>query len=144
MDKSLCSTIQDEQQAQYCRESIDEKILATLVETKTATEEGCTKLEKKYQDACIATIVRNDDNAIMNTAVGTDDIDACKKISEEQLKFVCFDTILLKRALVSKDKNLCDYVKDETKKSTCITYTSAQDDTTSFKTAIIEKDLSRC
>jgi hypothetical protein len=57
---------------------------------------------------------------------------------------VCFDTILLKRALVSKDKNLCDYVKDETKKATCISYASAQDDNATFKNAIIEKNLNLC
>lgn len=45
---------------------------------------------------------------------------------------------------MSKDKNLCDYVKDETKKATCISYASTQDDNTTFKNAIIEKNLPLC
>jgi len=144
MDKFLCDAISDATQAQYCRENIDEQKLANLIETKTATDKNCKSLEPKYQDSCVAAIARVDDNSILQSAVTDDNLEACQKLSTDELQYVCFDTILLKRALSSGDKNLCDYVRDETKKASCVSYTKSQDDNEIFKTAIIEKNLEMC
>lgn len=144
MDKFLCDVISDEVQAQYCRENIDEQKLVNLIETKTATDKSCKSLELKYQDSCVAAIARVDDNSILQSAVTDDNLEACQKLSTDELQYVCFDTILLKRALSSGDKNLCDYVRDETKKASCVSYTKTQDDNEVFKTAIIEKNLEMC
>lgn len=144
MNKSLCDTITDTDQSQYCRESIDERILSSLIETKTATPASCNNLESKYREPCLATVVRVDDNGILQDAIQNDDLDACNGLSTEELQFTCFDTILLKRALISKDKNLCDLIRDTKKKASCVSYTSQQDDNTVFKNAIIDKNLPAC
>ena len=144
MNKVLCNNIGESTQSQYCREAIDERVLMSLMETQTATPEKCRQLEEKHQSTCLASIVVKDDNSILQNAVQNDSLEDCKKLSTEELQYTCFDTILLKRALASKDKNLCDYVRDETKKTTCVSYTSTQDDNETFKSAIIDKDLNSC
>ena len=144
MDKEICAAITDSSQSQYCRDSVDEKIFVDIIDKKSATEDKCNLLEERFRQPCIAAIVRNDDNAILQSAVTNEDLESCKKLSTEDLQSTCFDTILLKQALKSQDKNLCDYVKDETKKATCISYTVAQDDNAVFKKAIIEKDITLC
>lgn len=144
MNKSLCNSITDTIQVQYCRDSIDERILKSLIETKTATPENCNALESKYRESCLTAVVRVDDNAILQDAIKDDNLDTCKSLSTEDLQFTCFDTILLKRALTSKDKNLCDLIRDTTKKASCVSYTSQQDDNTVFKNAIVDKNLSAC
>ena len=144
MDKSLCTQITSEAQQLYCREEIDARVLTSLIETETATSTNCASLEAKHREACLASIVRIDDNAILQDAVRTDDLEACQQLSTEDLKYICFDTILMKRALISGDKNNCDYLHDEGKKATCIGHTSAQDDNEVFKKAIIEKSLPLC
>lgn len=60
------------------------------------------------------------------------------------MQFTCFDTILLKQALKSGDKNLCDYVRDEGKKDTCLSYMDKKDDNAVFKSAVIDKNLGMC
>lgn len=144
MDKSLCSAIRDEGQSQYCREAIDEKRLINLLETKTATPSICQSLETVHQSACLDSITVSDDNGILQRAVQEDNLEVCKQLSTQDLQYICYDTILLKRALVKKDTGLCDYVRDATKKATCMSYTSAQDDNTVFKSAILDKDLTAC
>lgn len=144
LDKQICSGITDSSQSQYCRDSVDEKIFVDIIDKKSASEDKCNLLEERFRQPCIAAIVRNDDNAIIQSAVANEDLESCKKLSTEELQSTCFDTILLKQALKSQDKNLCDYVKDETKKATCISYTVAQDDNAVFKKAIIEKDITLC
>jgi hypothetical protein len=144
MDKTLCGGITTPTQQAYCREEIDARVLANLIETKTATEANCTSLETKHQEACLASIVRIDDNTILQEAISTDTLELCKTLSTEDLRYTCFDAILMKRALVSGDKNNCDYLHDETKKATCLARTTIQDDNEIFKKAIIEKNLSSC
>ncbi len=144
MDKALCGGITTPTQQAYCREEIDARVLANLIETKTATEANCTSLETKHQEAYLASIVRIDDNTILQEAISTDTLELCKTLSTEDLRYTCFDAILMKRALVSGDKNNCDYLHDETKKATCLARTTIQDDNEVFKKAIIEKNLSSC
>jgi hypothetical protein len=50
----------------------------------------------------------------------------------------------MKRALVSGDKNNCDYLHDEEKKATCLARTTIQDDNEVFKQAVMDKKLSLC
>lgn len=144
MDKSLCMQITSEAQQLYCREEIDARVLTSLIETQTATSTNCASLEAKHREVCLASIVRIDDNAILQDAVRTDDLEACQQLSTEDLKYICFDTILMKRALISGDKNNCDYLHDEAKKATCLARTTIQDDNEIFKKAIIDKNLSLC
>jgi hypothetical protein len=144
MDKTFCAKIETPSQQLYCREEIDARVLTTLIETKTATSENCATLEEKHRDACLASIARIDDNAILQDAISTDTLELCKKLSTEDLRYTCFDAILMKRALISGDKNNCDYLHDEAKKTTCLARTTIQDDNEIFKKAIIEKNLSLC
>lgn len=85
-----------------------------------------------------------DDSAVLQKAISEENLDTCKLLSTEELQFTCFDTILLKQALKSRDKNLCDYVRDEGKKDTCLSYMKTQDDNSLFKTAILEKNINMC
>jgi hypothetical protein len=144
MDKTLCAKIETPSQQLYCREEIDSRVLASLIETHTVTETTCASLEAKYHDSCLSSIARIDDNAILQDAISTDALELCKKLSTENLRYTCFDAILMKRALVSGDKNNCDYLHDEVKKATCLARTTIQDDNEIFKKAIIDKNLSLC
>jgi hypothetical protein len=144
MDKTLCAKIETPTQQLYCREEIDARVLASLIETKSATEATCTTLEAKYQQDCLSSIARIDDNAILQDAIRTDALELCKKLSTEDLRYTCFDAILMKRALISGDKNNCDYLHDEDKKATCLARTTIQDDNAIFKKAITDKNLSLC
>ncbi len=144
MDKTLCAKITSETQQLYCREEIDARVLANLIETQSATESSCASLEAKHREPCLAAIARVDDNSILQEAVSTDTLELCKKLSTEELKYTCFDAILMKRALISGDKNNCDYLHDEAKKTTCLTRTTIQDDNEIFKQAVIDKNLSLC
>jgi hypothetical protein len=144
MDKALCAKIETPSQQLYCREEIDARVLANLIETQTASESSCTSLEKKHQESCLASIARIDDNTILQDAIRTDTLELCKKLSTEELRYTCFDAILMKRALVSGDKNNCDYLHDEEKKATCLARTTIQDDNEIFKKAVIDKNLSIC
>jgi hypothetical protein len=144
MDKALCAKISIPSQELYCREEIDSRVLASLIETQTATEANCASLEAKYRDSCLASIARIDDNATLQEAIRTDALELCKKLSTEDLRYTCFDAILMKRALVSGDKNNCDYLHDEEKKATCLARTTIQDDNEVFKQAVMDKKLSLC
>lgn len=144
MDKTLCAKIENKTQQLYCREEIDSRVFSSLIETQTATEITCGSLETKYRERCLTSITRIDDNASLQEAIRTDTLELCKKLSTEELKYTCFDAILMKRALVSGDKNNCDYIHDEEKKSTCLARTTIQDDNEIFKQAVTDKKLSLC
>lgn len=144
LDKSLCSQLTDTAQSEYCRELVDQKVLVSMVSSNTVSESSCATLWEKYKAECMDSIKQVDDSTLLQKATSEEDLDTCKLLSTEEFQFACFDTILLKQALKSGDKNLCDYVRDETKKNTCISYMSKQDDTTLFKTAIVEKNLTMC
>ena len=120
LDHSLCSEITDTIQAQYCRELVDQQLLVQMTRSGTISQEGCSRLTDKYKQECMDSITQVDDSVTLQQAISSENLEACKTLSEEALQFTCFDTILLKQALKSGDKNLCDYVRDETKKNTCL------------------------
>lgn len=120
LDQSLCSEITDTIQAQYCRELVDQQLLVQMTQSGTISQEGCSRLTDKYKQECMDSITQVDDSITLQQAISSENLEACKTLSDEALQFTCFDTILLKQALKSGDKNLCDYVRDETKKNTCL------------------------
>lgn len=125
-------------------ELVDQKILASLIQNNTATTDTCNKLIDPYKSQCLESIKQVDDSAVLQKAVSEENLEVCKSLSSEELQFTCFDTILLKQALKSGDKNLCDYVRDEGKKNTCLSYMSKKDDNAVFKSAVVDKDLKMC
>ncbi len=120
MNKTLCGELSDTDQAQYCREEIDEMVVANLIESKTATQSSCTQLEKKYQEACLASVARVDDKSILDSALATDNLEKCQSLSTEELQVACFDSVLLKRALANGDKSVCELIRDTAKQDACL------------------------
>jgi len=144
LDRSICSQITDPMQSKYCIELVDKKILSQLIEDNTASIDTCSELTDEYKSECLSAVKQGDDSSILRSAISDENLEACKKLSTEDLQFNCFDTILLKQALKSWDKNLCDYVRDSAKKTTCLSYIDKKDDNAVFKSAIIEKNLWMC
>lgn len=144
MNKTLCGELSDTDQAQYCREEIDEMVVANLIESKTATQSSCTQLEKKYQEACLASVARVDDKSILDSALATDNLEKCQSLSTEELQVACFDSVLLKRALANGDKSVCELIRDTAKQDACLWKANAMNDNDIFKKAIVDKDLKLC
>lgn len=131
-------------QASYCGELVDQKLLVQFIETNTVSPDTCGRLSDKYKAQCLMAVKQTDDSTILQNAIAQENLDACKPLSTEDLQITCFDTILLKQALKSGDKNLCDFVRDEGKKTTCLSYINKNDDSSIFSSAIVEKNLSMC
>lgn len=144
LDKTFCEKLIESNQVQACKENVDEKVLASITDPTTLTEEKCMTLEKKYQSACLDRIQKVDDNSILLSAISTDSLEKCQNLSIETLQATCFDTILLKRAIKSGDTSSCDLIRDDAKKATCMSQTQKKDDNETFRTAITEKNLQMC
>lgn len=92
----------------------------------------------------MAAIKERDNTAILSQAITTDNLELCQELSTEDLRYTCFDTILMKRALTNGDTTVCDYIRDDVKKATCKNQTSTRDDNTAFRDAVTEKNLIAC
>ena len=143
-DKSLCDAITESGSQTYCYNSIDASRLETILSEKSATEPLCQTLEWEYQEKCIASIVRAQNQDLYVQAVQQGNGDNCELITNETEKTLCLDIVHLKHALVVKDLAECDQITQWDKKSYCQKVIGKQDEIIQFKEYVSSNNMNGC
>lgn len=142
--KWLCARISNENGIKRCREDIDGKKLATILQDKSASPSVCSTLEENFQKECLRSIDTYKSETQYLEATKTKNLAACDAISEPQLQTDCRDNILLEKAVTDADIWLCWSISNAEKQSYCVKKWNTQKDISAFKEATNSWSLALC
>lgn len=136
------------------QEWLKENCLSTLVFQQIESPEYnedikiCQELQEHNKDYCEQVIKNKNsqksDGEFLQTAISGNTLTGCDVIINENLKKWCQDTINIKLAFSTKDKNKCNLIHDTARKTSCLESFSKEDDKNYFTQAMTTQNKTLC
>ncbi len=143
-DKSLCKNISDTTLQKNCESFVDESNLRIMMESGTLSENGCRNLSTEHQTSCFDALGKKNDANAYAKALASENLIYCSIINDMELKNTCSDSILMKQAISTNNKALCEKIVDTAKKSYCLSRVSTRNEAELFREYVTGTDPNAC
>lgn len=143
-DKELCTAVSDENLQNACKKNIDTARLQEAVESQSVTSELCDTLETSLQSGCRGNLQTRNNAVIFKEATKSRTLESCGNITDDSLKNICRDMVFLDQAIRNNEKNTCQSIINETKKSLCTTQISRKNDADRFTSLVSSGNIADC